>query len=1052
MPPMTDDPAPERADERGDERADDEATVVEPGRVPPAPARFDETAVFTGGADGDGRASGDTPADDVEVVDLAGRYSILGPLGQGGMGTVLLAMDNRLGRKVAIKRISGEAAANRMAVARFLSEARAIAALNHPNIVQIYDYGRAVDGPFLIMEYVDGGSLLDKCAAGPIPLAEAIDLACRVCDGLVKAHEQRIIHRDIKPANVLLTGDNVPKLTDFGLAKVQADDHRRVLTSPGVVLGTADFMPPEQRRDASLVDHRSDLWSLAATVYQMVTGRSPRIIRFNDVPAGLQPVLARALEDEQDARYQSARELRDALETSLRSPGTASSTFAVAGRCPTCGVPNEAGRKFCRGCAGALEAACLSCGQPLPVREEICGACGARQTPLVEAKRVETAALQARAEGLLASLDFDRATEVAAGLRGAAHPRLGQVDAWAEGFLDAVDAARGRQTAGAAAALAAATEQERNRDFAAAALALEAVPQSLRDVALPGARETVAAALSRIDAALTEIRRLEATIKARAATPVDEGLLPDVERLFALKPDSPGLRDLRDELLMRRRQREQAWAEAVAKAADRLGHSQPGAALAILSAMPGAPTVEAQRLRAQIEQAVERARGLAAAIRDAVRAGRLDGLRELVEAYRQLEPADAEAIKLERALETRDGKLAAVDELEKASRFAEAAHVLDGITGWRIDGAVAERRRRCRRAAAERAQALAAVAAARPGASAEAIAGTAGYQRLLAATGATDAEFSAALRRIELTRAEEESRARRTRSLAIAGGMLAATVAIAAVGLGVRSSMRSAALARASQAESIAALPASVIVRFPPLVNSIGVELKLLSAGTFTMGEPHGDGAEQPQRMTLEKPFCIGVSEVTNAQWERVMGSVPSRSQAADHPVENVSWDDAVEFCKRLSALPEERKAGRTYRLPTEAEWEYACRAGTTTAYSFGDDDAALGDHGWFDGNAGNGTHPVGMKQANPWGLFDMHGNVWEWCGGGNGGDERDAARDPAAVPLRGYRGGGWSGSAAYCRSPARLSYDPASRFDFLGFRLALSPSADVLLEAAKAR
>jgi formylglycine-generating enzyme required for sulfatase activity len=604
-------------------------------------------------------------------------------------------------------------------------------------------------------------------------------------------------------------------------------------------------------------------------------------------------------------------------------------------------------------------------------------------------------------------------------------------------------------------ALAAATEHERTHDLAAAALALEAVPQSLRGVVLPGARETVAAALSRIDAALTEIRRLEAMIRARPATPADEGLLPDVERLFALKPNSPGLHELRDELLVRRRQREQQWAEAVAQATERLEDAKHEAAIAILSAVPGAPTVEALRLRARIEQMVQRARGLAAAIRGAVKAGRLEGLRELVEAYRKLEPADAEAIKLERALVARDGKLAAAAELEKACRFTEAAHVFDAIAGWRVDVAAAEGSRRCRQAADERAKAMAAVAAARPGACAEAIAGTAGYQRLLAATGATDAEFAAALRGVELARAEDESRARRTRSLVVAGGVLAATVAVAAVGLGVRSSMRAATLARASRAESIAALPPSVICRFPPLVNSIGMELKLLPAGAFTMGEPPGDGAEKPQRVTLKKPFCMGVSEVTNAQWERVMGSPPSRSKAADHPVENVSWDDAVEFCKRLSALPEERRAGRTYRLPTESEWEYACRAGTTTAYSFGDDEAALGDHGWFAENAGNGTHPVGMKQANPWGLVDMHGNVWEWCSGLYGGDERDAARapqDPAAGPLRGYRGGGWSGSAAYCRSPARLLYDPASRFDFLGFRVALGASAAVLLEAAEAR
>ncbi len=235
-----------------------------------------------GGDDASGFAA---VVDDIEVVDLEARYTIEGTLGQGGMGAVLLATDTRLGRKVAIKRILGEAARSKTATQRFLTEAKAIAALNHANIVQIYDYGQAKDGPFLIMEYVDGGSLAERCKAAALPLEEAVDLACQLCNGLGKAHDAGIIHRDIKPANVLLSADGVPKLTDFGLAKAEASDHGQTMT--GAVLGTLDFMPPEQRRDAAEVDERSDLWSLAATVYQMVTGRSPKVIRASSITAAI---------------------------------------------------------------------------------------------------------------------------------------------------------------------------------------------------------------------------------------------------------------------------------------------------------------------------------------------------------------------------------------------------------------------------------------------------------------------------------------------------------------------------------------------------------------------------------------------------------------------------------------------------------------------------------------------------------------------------------------------------------------------------------------------
>ena len=200
--------------------------------------------------------------DEMPIVDLSERYTIEGVLGKGGMGEVLLALDTRMGRKVAIKRILGDAVKSRTAVRRFEAEAKSIAALNHPNIVQIYDYGRAADGPFLTMEYVDGGSLLEKCKEGALELEEAVELTCQLCDGLGKAHEAGIIHRDIKPANVLLTNDGTPKLTDFGLARQDTADHGQ--TQVGSVLGTIDFMPPEQRRGATETDARSDLWSLAS--------------------------------------------------------------------------------------------------------------------------------------------------------------------------------------------------------------------------------------------------------------------------------------------------------------------------------------------------------------------------------------------------------------------------------------------------------------------------------------------------------------------------------------------------------------------------------------------------------------------------------------------------------------------------------------------------------------------------------------------------------------------------------------------------------------------
>jgi formylglycine-generating enzyme required for sulfatase activity len=145
------------------------------------------------------------------------------------------------------------------------------------------------------------------------------------------------------------------------------------------------------------------------------------------------------------------------------------------------------------------------------------------------------------------------------------------------------------------------------------------------------------------------------------------------------------------------------------------------------------------------------------------------------------------------------------------------------------------------------------------------------------------------------------------------------------------------------------------------------MQFKLLPGGTFRMGE--GGAAHQ---VILTKPFYLGVYEVTQTQYEWVMGTNPSHFKGQSNPVEMVTWVDAVKFCRKLTSLPEEKSAGRVYRLPTEAEWEYECRAGTATKYSFGDDYSALSTYGWFSENSDSITHPVGQKHANGWGLYDQ--------------------------------------------------------------------------------
>jgi len=232
------------------------------------------------------------------------------------------------------------------------------------------------------------------------------------------------------------------------------------------------------------------------------------------------------------------------------------------------------------------------------------------------------------------------------------------------------------------------------------------------------------------------------------------------------------------------------------------------------------------------------------------------------------------------------------------------------------------------------------------------------------------------------------------------------------------------------------------------VTNTIGMELIEIPAGTFMMGEG-GDAVA----VTLTQPFLLGKTEVTQGQWQQVMGTERWKEQQfvqadKDCPATYVDWNDATAFCQRLTGL--ERKAGKlpageSYRLPTEAEWEYACRAGTTTAYSFGDDENQLGQYAWFDGNTPGEqyAHKVGMKKPNPWGLYDMHGNVREWCSDGYSDELSGGADpvDPGGSSYRGHRGGSWWSYPGDCRSVYRNFNVPSYR-DYLGFRVARSQSA----------
>jgi Tol biopolymer transport system component len=292
--------------------------------------------------------------------DTLGPYQIVAPLGAGGMGEVYRARDERLGRDVAIKVLPATRASDEHALARFEREAKAVAALSHPNILAIHDFGREGDLVFTVSELLEGETLGERLKSTPLPMRKAIDVGAQMARGLAAAHSQGIVHRDLKPDNVFLTHDGQVKVLDFGLATMEqtpiSEEERTqtrmpAQTDPGTVLGTVGYMSPEQVRGHQ-TDHRSDIFTLGAILYEMLAGRrafagstpadtSSAILSSDppelhdldrDVPPGIEMLIRRCLEKNPEERFQSASDLAFDLERlSGSSIGMAAVTGPAAG-------------------------------------------------------------------------------------------------------------------------------------------------------------------------------------------------------------------------------------------------------------------------------------------------------------------------------------------------------------------------------------------------------------------------------------------------------------------------------------------------------------------------------------------------------------------------------------------------------------------------------------------------------------------------------------------------------------------------------------------------
>ncbi len=398
---------------------------------------------------------------DPTPASLLGRqlshYQILSALGAGGMGEVYLAEDTRLRRKVALKLLPEKFTQEAERIVRFEQEARAVSALNHPNIITIYDIGQEDNLWFMTTEFVDGSTLRQRLRAEQVtPLREVLGIAEQIANALAAAHATNIIHRDIKPDNVMIRRDGIVKVLDFGLAKLTENQNeadatwRKSITDSGTIMGTVTYMSPEQAR-GQRVDVRSDVFSLGVVLYEMIAGRTPfdgasvsdviaailrndplPLVRFApDAPEELDRLVMKALAKDRELRYQTVKDLALDLKhlaqelefnarlarsgkgtrqsgsdagtrvLPLKTEATVSTTSQTI--CQQCQATNPAAAKFCLNCGSALVARCTNCQTVLPTGAKFCMSCGQQVGGATTADREQLSKLAAATPSSLAN-------------------------------------------------------------------------------------------------------------------------------------------------------------------------------------------------------------------------------------------------------------------------------------------------------------------------------------------------------------------------------------------------------------------------------------------------------------------------------------------------------------------------------------------------------------------------------------------------------------------------------------------------------------------------
>jgi serine/threonine protein kinase/formylglycine-generating enzyme required for sulfatase activity len=975
-----------------------------------------------------------------DAIGRLAHYEILEVIGRGAFGTVLRAFDEKLRRVVAIKVLAPEMAATSPARKRFLREARTSAAIRHENVVGIH----SVEDdpiPYLVMEYIPGRTLQQRLDEhGPLDLIDVLKLGKQIADGLAAAHGEGLIHRDIKPGNILLEGgmDERVKITDFGLART-ADDAS--MTQSGMIAGTPLYMAPEQAQGHKL-DQRADLFSLGSVLYQMLTGRppfrapstvavlrrvvddTPRPMReiIPEIPNWLSDLVGHLHAKQPDERYQSAKEISELLARCLED--------LKAGRTPKIPDPTNAG-------GDCAEVATVVDSELNRSRRHE-GRC---QIPLT--------GVAAAVVILLSVLGITEATGVTKLASTVVRLTTGSgtlvIETDDPGVKIAINGEEVTITGGGVEELSLRPGQYQ----VAAVKGGVPVRQELVSITRNG-RTTVRMLLDRGGRA--NERDLHQIENGGAAGQSSAALSPVQLRRFA----SGEWVDVIPLIDPQADKWDLAWTGANDWRIERgelvVGDTDEQANKLILPLDVEGPGLEMEIAFTRRSGStgfivnLPNANGDVPLVFDApglsgLALGRR-GKSEVLSIAPQIETGQQTQIHIELRHENEKDRLAVVRDGEAVATWIGNRN---DVPGYSDEGYPHHRR-----------------------VSLFTFPGGSGIVFHRIRLRMLDGGTATTLRSVPSARSS-------------AWPAAAPPLAIAPFD--------------ATQAQAHQEAWSGYLGVPVEYENSIGMKFRLIPPGEFLMGSTAEEietalnvavedkylqeiiRSEGPQhRVILTRPLYVGVTEVTQSQYEQVMGMNPSHFSATgggkelvatvetgNHPVETVSWNDAAEFCAKLSQReglkPFYIRSGETiaplegtgYRLPTEAEWEHACRAGTTTLFWSGDGDHDLASAGWSGSTSGGRTHVVGELRANPFGLSDVHGNVWEWVQ-----DSWDPAfyerfnEGPAVDPFspfsvgsqRGLRGGDWNNRPPRYRSSHRDNCPATYRHDHIGFRVVLVADA----------